>query len=82
MKKALLMIALMMTLSLTGCSWLAVNLTPSPVIDGVARGGAVARIAEKDVPQGEDLQEYLKLNRQLWEQLEVWFELRALNNGE
>ena len=63
-------------LTLTGCSWLAVNLTPRPVLDGVARGGAVARQAEQNPPTGEDLKAYLEANRQLWEELEKWFELK------
>jgi hypothetical protein len=54
-------------------------LTPQPVVDGVARGGAVARIAEQNPPEGENLKEYLRVNRELWEQLEIWFELRSLN---
>ncbi|MHA2010064.1 MAG: hypothetical protein ACW980_22340 [Promethearchaeota archaeon] len=73
------LIGMLISIGLTGCSWLSVKLTPQPVVDGVARGGAVARIAEQNPPEGENLQEYLRVNRELWEQLEIWFELRSLN---
>lgn len=63
-------------LMISGCSMISTALTPAPVVDAVARGGSVARIAEQDPPSGEDLKAYLKTNRELWEQLEIWFDLK------
>jgi len=76
-KSVVVLVLIFCMINLTGCSWLAVNLTPNPVVDAVARGGAVARIAEQSPPTNPDeLKEYLRANRELWEELEKWFELK------
>jgi len=75
--RLIVLVFLILTINFTsGCSWLAVNLTPMLVIDSVARGGAVARQAEQTAPTGEDLKAYLEANRKLWEELEKWFQLK------
>ena len=68
--------ALTCCIILNGCSLIATTLTPASVIDSVARGAVVARVAEKDPPAGEELKAYLKANKELWQQLEIWFDLK------
>jgi len=73
----LLIFLLILIIPSSGCTWLAVNLTPRPVVDSVARGNAVATIAVQDPPKTEEeLKLYLQVQKELWDELAKYFELK------
>ncbi len=79
MKKSFVLSALLVILLFSpGCSWLAVNFTPKPVVDAVARGAAVANVDVTDPPKTpEELQAYLKVNKEIFDELAVFYGLRS-----
>lgn len=79
MKKTLLLrIIFVLTITTcSGCSWLAVNFTPKPVVDAVARGSAVANIAVEHPPSTpEELKAYLEVNKELFDELAIFYGLK------
>jgi hypothetical protein len=76
MKKIMASLIIIGTLLFSsGCLSLHVCTTPDEVLDGIARGYTVSVAAERDPIEGEDLDAYLKANRELWEELAKFYGL-------
>ena len=71
--KLLLIIVLMFC---SGCTNLAVAWTPAQVKSAIMRGYAVSQIATEQPPEGENLQNYLKINNELWKELAEFYEVK------
>ena len=60
-------------------------MTPNQVIDGVARGDAVAHEIINDIDElkanPEFLEMYLRINAELWRELAIWFEIRKADGN-
>lgn len=76
------LLSILLIFGITGCASISSMLTPNEVIDGVARGYMVAKIAEEDTPVGDDLKNYLSANRELWQQLAEYFGLIKMEKSE
>lgn len=64
------------TFCLPGCSAISTALTPASVVDNVARGYTVAKQSVETPPVNpDDINAYLEINRDLWKQLAIWYEL-------
>lgn len=62
-------------LCMVSCSTVAVSLTPDDVKQSVVNATAIANIAEKTPPTGDDLLMYLKLNAESWRALAEFYGL-------
>ena len=66
---------LFLSILLTSCSSIAVSFTPTEVKQSVVDATAIANIAEKNPPTGEDLILYLQLNAEMWRSLADFYGL-------
>jgi len=68
-------ILLLSCLFFTGCNYFAIKFTPDEIKKSVAIGSITALLTLTDPPTGEDLEQYLQANANLWKALSDWFEI-------
>lgn len=69
-------LVLLILTTFSGCATISSSLTPIEIKNTVSKAASISRASITDPPDGENLKQYLIINAELWQQLEIFYGLK------